>query len=68
MNSIEWNYPGTKLCSVSDDCNIILWDPFKKRKLTQFHSNHTGNLFEMMFLSTVLILMINLLFVISLFR
>ena len=50
VNGIEWNYPGTLLCSVSDDCNIILWDPFKKKKITQFHSNHTGNIFAAKFL------------------
>jgi len=50
VNCIEWNYSGTKLCSVGDDCNIILWDPFKKKKLTQFHSNHTGNIFAAKFL------------------
>ena len=50
VNCIEWNYPGTMLCSVSDDCNIILWDPFKKKKISQFHSNHTGNIFAAKFL------------------
>jgi len=52
VNAIEWNYSGTQLCSVSDDCNIILWDPFKKKKLTQFHSHHNGNIFSVKFLGS----------------
>lgn len=42
VNCIEWNYQGTQLVSVSDDCMIIVWDPFKLKKLQSFHSSHSG--------------------------
>ncbi|XP_049781541.1 WD and tetratricopeptide repeats protein 1-like isoform X1 [Schistocerca cancellata] len=50
VNCLEWNAAGSVLASASDDVQIILWDPFKHKKLHTFPSGHHGNVFTVKFL------------------
>jgi WD and tetratricopeptide repeat-containing protein 1 len=38
------------LASGSDDCYIILWDAFRKKRVLRFHTGHHGNVFSVKFL------------------
>lgn len=50
VNCLEWNDKGSLLASGSDDVQIIIWDPFRKRKLTSIQTGHQGNIFSVKFL------------------
>jgi WD and tetratricopeptide repeat-containing protein 1 len=34
------------LASGSDDTQVIVWDPFRKKKLTSIQTGHHGNIFS----------------------
>lgn len=50
VNCLEWSSSGRLLASGSDDLHIILWDPFKKRRILEFLTPHHGNIFSVKFL------------------
>ncbi|CAN7983925.1 unnamed protein product [Ixodes pacificus] len=50
VNCLEWNQRGEILASGSDDVQIILWDPFRHRRLHTVQSGHHGNVFSVKFL------------------
>ncbi|KAG1655228.1 WD and tetratricopeptide repeats protein 1 [Nymphon striatum] len=50
VNCIEWNERGDRLISGSDDVNVILWDPFRHKKLQTLQTGHYGNIFSVKFL------------------
>lgn len=50
VNCLEWNEGGSLLASGSDDIHIILWDPFKHKKIHSIHSGHHGNIFSVKFM------------------
>ncbi|XP_013417552.1 WD and tetratricopeptide repeats protein 1 isoform X2 [Lingula anatina] len=50
VNCLEWNHNGSILASGSDDCQVILWDPLRHRKLTTIQTRHQGNIFTVKFL------------------
>lgn len=50
VNCLEWNQKGEILASGSDDVQIMLWDPFRHRKLHTIPSGHHGNIFSIKFL------------------
>ncbi|XP_013779235.1 WD and tetratricopeptide repeats protein 1-like isoform X1 [Limulus polyphemus] len=50
VNCLEWNGKGNLLASGSDDVQIIIWDPFRRKKLTTLHTGHHGNIFSVKFL------------------
>lgn len=50
VNCLEWNESGTLLASGSDDIQIILWDPFKHKKVHSIQSGHHGNIFSVKFM------------------
>ncbi|XP_075551890.1 WD and tetratricopeptide repeats 1 [Dermacentor variabilis] len=50
VNCLEWNQKGEILASGSDDVQIMLWDPFRHRRLHTIPSGHHGNIFSIKFL------------------
>ncbi|XP_072153269.1 WD and tetratricopeptide repeats protein 1 isoform X2 [Bemisia tabaci] len=50
VNCLEWNTTGELLASASDDVHIILWCPFRKKKLKSITTRHIGNIFSVKFL------------------
>lgn len=50
MNCLEWNEKGTILASGSDDHDVILWNPFIRKKLRTLNTGHEGNIFSVKFL------------------
>ncbi|KAG5882508.1 hypothetical protein JTB14_008481 [Gonioctena quinquepunctata] len=50
VNCLEWSADGKYVASGSDDTNIILWDPFRHKKLQVIPTNHIGNIFSVKFL------------------
>ncbi|XP_063241067.1 WD and tetratricopeptide repeats protein 1 [Bacillus rossius redtenbacheri] len=50
VNCLEWNESGTTLASASDDVQVILWDPFRYRKIHTITTGHHGNIFSVKFL------------------
>ncbi|XP_060570664.1 WD and tetratricopeptide repeats protein 1-like [Ruditapes philippinarum] len=50
VNCLEWNEKGSMLASGSDDTQVIVWDPFRKKKLTSIQTGHHGNIFSVKFL------------------
>ncbi|KAK3596933.1 hypothetical protein CHS0354_002500 [Potamilus streckersoni] len=50
VNCLEWNEKGTLLASGSDDVQIMIWDPFKKKSKAIIHTGHQGNIFSVKFL------------------
>ncbi|CAG0898801.1 unnamed protein product [Darwinula stevensoni] len=50
VNCLEWNDSGNLLLSGSDDQHIVLWYPFKYKKLLTLPSGHHGNIFSVKFL------------------
>lgn len=50
VNCLEWNERGDLLASGSDDVHVVLWDPFRHKKLTTLQTGHHGNIFSIKFL------------------
>lgn len=50
VNCLEWNVGGNLLASGSDDFRVLIWDPYKKRKVLDFLTPHHGNIFSVKFL------------------
>ncbi|CAI9718792.1 and tetratricopeptide repeats 1-like [Octopus vulgaris] len=50
VNCLEWNDKGTLLASGSDDVQIIVWNPFRHKRLTTIRTGHQGNIFSLKFL------------------
>ncbi|TGZ67110.1 hypothetical protein CRM22_004980 [Opisthorchis felineus] len=50
VNCLEWNERGTLLASGSDDCCLILWDPFDHRSVFTMNTGHVGNIFSVKFI------------------
>ncbi|XP_075709560.1 WD and tetratricopeptide repeats protein 1 isoform X2 [Rhinoderma darwinii] len=50
VNCLEWNEKGDLLASGSDDQHMMLWDPFRHKKLLSMHTGHTANIFSVKFL------------------
>ncbi|CAG2161831.1 unnamed protein product [Oppiella nova] len=49
VNCLDWNQRGTLLASGSDDVQIIIWDPFRHRRVHSLQSGHQGNIFSVKF-------------------
>lgn len=50
VNCLEFTSNGKLLASASDDLSVILWDPYRSKKLTSFQTPHRGNIFSVRFL------------------
>lgn len=50
VNCLEWNDKGSLLASGSDDVQVILWDPFRKKNMATIRTGHQGNIFTVKFL------------------
>lgn len=50
VNCLEWSSDGRILASGSDDFQLILWNPFKQKRLQSIHTKHYGNMFSVKFL------------------
>ncbi|XP_034478736.1 WD and tetratricopeptide repeats protein 1 [Drosophila innubila] len=50
VNCLEWSSDGLLLASGSDDYKVMIWDPFRKRRLQTIHTKHLGNIFSVKFL------------------
>lgn len=50
VNCLEWSNDGLLLASGSDDYKVMIWDPFRKRRLQTIHTKHLGNIFSVKFL------------------
>ena len=46
VNCLEWNNDGSILASGSDDFHVMLWDPFRRKKMTDIDTGHQGNIFS----------------------
>lgn len=50
VNCLEWSANGRLLASSSDDYHVMLWDPFRKKKVLDFLTPHHGNVFSVKFM------------------
>ncbi|XP_030377519.1 WD and tetratricopeptide repeats protein 1 isoform X2 [Scaptodrosophila lebanonensis] len=50
VNCMEWSNDGLLLASGSDDYKVMIWDPFRKRRVHVVHTKHLGNMFSVKFL------------------
>ncbi|KAL9916906.1 WD and tetratricopeptide repeats protein 1 isoform X1 [Glossina fuscipes] len=50
VNCLEWSTNGRLLASGSDDFQLCLWDPFRRKRLHAIHTKHYGNMFSVKFL------------------
>lgn len=50
VNCLEWTSDGRMLASGSDDCHVLLWDPFRHKKLKDLATPHRGNIFSVKFI------------------
>lgn len=50
VNCLEWTTDGLLLASGSDDYKVIIWDPFRKRRIHTIYTNHVGNIFSVKFM------------------
>lgn len=50
VNCLEWTTNGQQIASASDDFHLMIWDPFKRKRLLDLQTPHTGNIFSVKFL------------------
>ncbi|XP_030554175.1 WD and tetratricopeptide repeats protein 1 [Drosophila novamexicana] len=50
VNCLEWTDDGMLLASGSDDYKVMIWDPFRKRRIQTINTKHLGNIFSVKFL------------------
>ena len=51
VNCLQWSTDGNLLASGSDDCKVMIWEPFSKAKsATQIPTDHEGNIFSVKFM------------------
>ncbi|THD28587.1 26S proteasome non-ATPase regulatory subunit 7 [Fasciola hepatica] len=50
VNCLEWDERGTRLASGSDDCCLIIWDPFEHKHVFAMNTGHVGNIFSVKFM------------------
>lgn len=50
VNCLDWSSNGRILASGSDDFQLCLWDPFRKKRLQCIDTKHFGNIFSVKFL------------------
>ncbi|VDP94386.1 unnamed protein product [Echinostoma caproni] len=50
VNCLEWDERGTRLASGSDDCCLIIWDPFEHKHVIAMNTGHVGNIFSVKFM------------------
>ena len=50
VNCLEWTHDGSLLASGSDDLTIRVWNPLRRRQLTEISSGHRSNIFSVKFL------------------
>ena len=51
VNCLQWSRDGNLLASGSDDCKVMLWQPFSKAKsATEIGTDHEGNIFSVKFM------------------
>lgn len=50
VNCLEWSESGNLLASASDDYHVMIWDPFKRKRLIDLPTPHTGNIFSVKFM------------------
>ncbi|XP_052865980.1 WD and tetratricopeptide repeats protein 1 [Anopheles cruzii] len=50
VNCLEWSDTGSILASASDDFHVMLWDPFRHKRLYDLVTTHEGNIFSVKFL------------------
>lgn len=50
VNCLQWSDDGRLLASGSDDTNVIIWDPFRHKKLVVVPTRHIGNIFSVKFI------------------
>ena len=51
VNCLQWSSDGNLLASGSDDCKIMIWQPFSRAKsATEINTDHEGNIFSVKFM------------------
>ena len=51
VNCLQWSMDGHLLASGSDDCKVMIWQPFTKDKsVTEINTDHEGNIFSVKFM------------------
>ncbi|XP_039479864.1 WD and tetratricopeptide repeats protein 1 isoform X1 [Drosophila santomea] len=50
VNCLEWTTDGLWLASGSDDYRVMIWDPFRKKRVHVIRTKHLGNMFSVKFL------------------
>ena len=50
VNCIQWSENGELLASGSDDVRVIVWDPFRGKKVQEITTGHEGNIFSVKFM------------------
>ncbi|XP_073708085.1 DDB1- and CUL4-associated factor 6-like [Garra rufa] len=50
VNTISWNNTGEYILSGSDDCNLIITDPYKRKVLVTVPSNHGASIYSARFM------------------
>ena len=51
VNCLQWSNDGNLLASGSDDCKVMIWQPFSKAKsATPISTDHEGNIFSVKFM------------------
>ncbi|KAH8252294.1 hypothetical protein KR038_003591 [Drosophila bunnanda] len=50
VNCLEWTTDGLWLASGSDDFRVMIWDPFRKKRVHVISTKHLGNMFSVKFL------------------
>lgn len=50
VNCLEWGAGGQQIASASDDYHVMIWDPFRHKRLMDMQTPHTGNIFSVKFM------------------